>query len=159
MTGYLLDTNVLSELTREEPDPRVLSFLDARKGEVWLPTVAIYEAEYGLRLLPVGRRRNLLTVAYAAILEGYGHRVLPLDRLGAEWAARYRAYTHQVGRPIDLGDAFIAGTARAYGLTVVTRNVRDFEALDVDVLNPGGLSLTAPFANAIASGGAMLRAW
>lgn len=136
MTGCLLDTNVLSELTRREPDPRVLSFLDDRESEIWLPTIAIYEAEYGLRLLPVGRRRNLLTVTYATILEAYAHRILPLDRLGAEWAARYRASAHQVGRPVDLGDALIAGTARAYGLTVVTRNVRDFEALDVDVLNP-----------------------
>lgn len=136
MTGALLDTNVLSELTRIEPDSRVLAFLDSRENEAWLPAVAIHETEYGLRLLPLGQRRDLLTAIYASILERFEHRILPLDRLGAEWAAHFRAAGQQAGRPLDLGDALIAGTARAYDLTVVTRNVTDFEALDVDVLNP-----------------------
>ena len=59
MTGYLLDTNVISELTRDDPDPRVVSFL-SEHDDVWLPTVLIHEVEYGLRLLPQGRRRRRL---------------------------------------------------------------------------------------------------
>ena len=136
MTGALLDTNVLSELTRIQPDSRVLAFLDSRENETWLPTVAIHEAEYGLRLLPLGQRRDLLTAIYVSILERFEHHILPLDRLGAEWAAHFRADGRRAGRPLDLGDALIAGTARAYDLTVVTRNVTDFEVIDIDVLNP-----------------------
>lgn len=135
MTGFLLDTNVLSELTRAEPDSRVLAFLDG-EPDVWLPSMAVYEAEYGLRLLPVGRRRDLLVAAYVSILDEYSQRVLPFDRAAAEQAANLRAHARRIGRHVDLGDVVIAGTARSNALAVVTRNVRDFEPLDVDVLNP-----------------------
>ncbi|MXW25743.1 MAG: type II toxin-antitoxin system VapC family toxin [Dehalococcoidia bacterium] len=136
MTGFLLDTNILSELTRAEPDSGVLAFLDDESDDVWLPSVAVYEAEYGLRLLPVGRRRDLLVASYASILATYSQRVLPFDRAAAEWAANLRAHARRVGRHVDLGDVLIAGTARANDLAVATRNVKDFEPLDVDVLNP-----------------------
>lgn len=135
MTGFLLDTNVLSELTRADPDSRVLAFLD-REPDVWLPSMAVYEAEYGLRLLPVGRRRDLLVAAYVAILDEYSQRVLPFDRAAAEQAATLRAHARRIGRHVDLGDVLIAGTARSNGLAVATRNVGDFEPPDVDLLNP-----------------------
>ena len=63
-------------------------------------------------------------------------RILPLERAGAEWAALYRAQARRDGRTLRLSDALIAGIARANDLTVATRNVRDFEGLDVEVFNP-----------------------
>lgn len=135
MTGCLLDTNVLSEMTRQSPDPRVLSFL-GQETDLWLSTVVIYEVEYGLRLLPSGRRRDLLTATYDSITGQYADHVLPLNRLAAEFAAECRATAHRAGRVVDVGDALIAGTALAHDLAVATRNVSDFEGLGAEVINP-----------------------
>ena len=135
MNGYALDTNVVSETTRELPDRRVVAFLDHSLG-IWLPSVVVHELEFGLRLLPRGQRRDRLVAAHGRILDGYRERILALDRSGAEWAARFRAEARMSGRVLDLGDALIAGTAKANDLAVATRNVRDFEGLDVDVVNP-----------------------
>lgn len=135
MTGYLLDTNVISELTQDTPDPRVIGFL-AERDDVWVSSVLIHEVEYGVRLLPQGSRRNRLSTMQAAILSGYAHHVLPLDRAGAEWAAEFRANARRSGHAVDMGDALIAGIARANALAVATRNVADFERFDVEVFNP-----------------------
>ena len=61
---------------------------------------------------------------------------LTLDRIGAEWSARFRAQVHRSGQILDLGDALIAGTARAHNLTIATRNVSDFRYVAIDVPNP-----------------------
>ncbi len=135
MTGYLLDTNVISELTRNVPEPRVLDFLDGR-DDVWLSSILIHEIEYGVRLLPTGDRRSRLSRMQASIISTYDHRILTLDRSGAEWAAEFRADARRSGNPVDLGDVLIAGIARANALAVATRNVADFQRLDVDVFNP-----------------------
>jgi predicted nucleic acid-binding protein len=125
MTGYLLDTNVISELTRDIPDPRVIDFL-AERDDVWVSSILIHEVEYGVRLLPQGTRRNRLSTMQAAILSGYAHHVLPLDRANAR----------RSGHTVDMADALVAGIARANALAVATRNVADFERLEVDVFNP-----------------------
>lgn len=135
MTGYLLDTNVISELTRDDPDRQVVAFLSSEQ-DVWLSVILIHEVAYGLRLLPQGQRRSRLSEMQSSILESYGDRILPLDRTGAEWSAELRAQARLAGRTVDLGDALIAGIAKARGLTVVTRNIDHFDALDVETINP-----------------------
>ena len=135
MIGFLLDTNVVSELTRDRPERRVIAFL-SEQPELWLPTLVVHELEFGLQLLPPGTRRNGLRAVMAAFITEYEDRIVPLDRIGAEWAARFRARMHRSGRVLDLGDALIAGTAKAHNLSLATRNVRDFDGLDVDVTNP-----------------------
>ena len=135
MSGCLLDTNVVWELTRDAPDPRVLAFL-ADREDVWLSSVLVHETEYGIRLLPRGRRRDRLAAMQAGILSIYAHRILPLDRTSAEWAAEFRANARLSGRVVELGDVLIAGIAKAHDLTVATRNRVDFEPLNVDVVSP-----------------------
>ena len=135
MNGCLLDTNVISELTRDAPARRVLTFL-ADRDDVWVSSVLIHEVEYGIRLLPQGRRRDRLAAMQAGILSIYANRILFLDRTGAEWAAEFRAKARRSGRAIELGDVLIAGIAKAHDLTVATRNTADFERLDIDVINP-----------------------
>ena len=135
MTGFLLDTNVISEVSRESPDPRVIRFLTA-EGDLWLSTVTVYEMEYGLALLPYGRRLETLRAVQSDILAAFDDRVLTLDRNAAEWAARFRARSRRAGRPMDVGDALIAGIARANGLSIATRNVGDFESVDLEIVNP-----------------------
>lgn len=135
MTGYLLDTNVISELTRNAPAPPVVAFLSEHRN-LWLSTVVLHELEFGLRLLPLGHRRDRLGTALSKFITEYGDRILPLERTGAEWAAHFRAQAHRAGRVLDLGDALIAGTAKARSLALATRNVADFGSLDLDVANP-----------------------
>ena len=126
MTGFLLDTNVVSEMTRSRPSPLVVAFL-ARTSELWLASLVVHELEFGLRLLPPGQRRDRLRMDLSRFLGSYADRILPIDETGAVWAARLRANAVISGRPPDLIDMLIAGTAKAHDLTVATRNVRDFE--------------------------------
>ena len=135
MTAYLLDTNVVTELTRDAPHPRIIAFL-AGHNDVWLSAMVIHELAYGLQLLPPGRRSDRLRAMQSGIVSEYEDRILPLDRTAAEWAARFRAQARRFGRVLDLGDALIAGTAKAHGLSLATRNISDFAGLDVDVANP-----------------------
>ena len=135
MSGFLLDTNVASEMMKHSPSPRVIAFL-TRETDLWLASLVAYELEFGLRLTPQGHRREQLRSGLSRFLDTYAERILPLDRASAEWAARFRADAVRSGRGADLADMLIAGTAMAHILTVATRNVRDFECLEVEVFNP-----------------------
>ena len=135
MSGFLLDTNVLSELTREVPHPGVIAFL-AEQEDLWLPSLVVHELEYGVQLLPQGRRRDQLQAMLTNIISTYADRILALDRPAAESAARLRAQARRMGRPLDLGDALIAGIAQSNVLTIATRNVRDFDYVEVAVISP-----------------------
>ena len=135
MSGFLLDTNALSETTRDAPNPRVLAFL-AGRVDLWIPTIVLHELEFGIQLLPWGRRRERLRQALASIIAEHEERILPLERDAAERAAELRARAQRAGRVVDVGDALIAGIASVHALTVATRNVGDFAGLGVDILNP-----------------------
>ena len=135
MTGYLLDTNVLSELTKNLPNPGVVAFLE-NESDTWLSSIVVHEIEFGLQLLPDGRRRNTLSDHYAEYLEYFSDRILAIDRLAADLAAKSRARARESGFVIDLGDALIAGVALANELTVATRNVSDFDTLGVKTFDP-----------------------
>ena len=135
MSGFLLDTNVLSEMTRIEPDSRVIAFL-AGRSDVWIPTIVLHELEFGVQLLPEGGRRDKLAVAQAGIIAQHRERILPLERDAAERAAIFRVHARREGRGLNLADALIAGIASVHALTVATRNVGDFAGLGVDVRNP-----------------------
>ena len=135
MSGYLIDTNVVSELTKASPDSGVIAFL-SEQDDLWLASVVLHELEFGLQSLPQGHRRDDLRQVLSDFITEFDDRILPLERIEAEWAARLRAEAHLSGRVLHLGDALIAGTAKAHGLLVATRNVKDFDGLDVNVANP-----------------------
>ncbi len=135
MSGFLIDSNVVSEVIKPTPEPRVISFL-AQPHEMWLSVIVLHEARYGLNLMPHGQRRESLRSALSAVLVEYNNWILPIDRSAAEHAARLRANARRSGRVLRLADALIAGTAIDHGLTLVTRNIKDFEDLDIDVFNP-----------------------
>ncbi|MCY3625608.1 MAG: type II toxin-antitoxin system VapC family toxin [Candidatus Dadabacteria bacterium] len=137
MNGYLLDTNVISELTKKLPSPRVIEFL-SEHGNLWLSTIVIHELEFGLQLLPQGNRRYSLQSLLSEFIAGIEQQdhVLPLGRKEAELAARLRSQARRSGRVLQLGDALIAGTAKAHDLLVATRNTEDFAGLDIKVENP-----------------------
>ena len=135
MIGYLLDTNVISEIMRSAPHPGVVSFLSERE-DLWLSSIVIHELEYGVRRMPQGRRRGRLEAELSRLFREYEHSILPLEQNGAEWAAEFRVQAQSSGRSLELGDALIAGIARANDLAVATRNITDFDGLDVEVVNP-----------------------
>ena len=135
MSGYLLDTNVISELTKEEPSPAVIDFLNAH-DDLWLPVTVVEELELGVQLLPEGRRRAALRAWLTEVLAEFGDRISPVARRETEWAAAFQARVHRSGGELDLGDALIAGTAMANEMAIVTRNARDFEGLGIEVINP-----------------------
>ena len=135
MRGFLLDTNVVSEMMKSRPSPQVIAFL-AQPAELWLASLVVHELEFGLQLTTPGRRRERLRADISSLLTRYSDRIIPIDRASAEWAARFRAEVVRSGRPTDIVDILIAGTAKAHDLAVATRNVRDFEGLYVDLVNP-----------------------
>ena len=135
MSGYLLDTNVVSELANDDPDFRVAAFI-LEHPDQWISAVVMHELEYGLQRLPAGRRRERLYTTHIQFLSAFEDRIIPLDRSAAELAAILRARARRQGRTIEVADGLIAGTAMANEMTVVTRNVRDFEHLGVEVINP-----------------------
>lgn len=135
MNGYLLDTNVVSEMTKHNPNPTVAAFLSQRE-DCWISSLLMHELEFGVRLMPLGRRRDRLRMRLSQLLADYEDRILSLDPDSALWAAQFRAQAVRSGRPPHIIDMLMAGIARSKDLTVVTRNTSDFEHLDVDVVNP-----------------------
>lgn len=140
MSGFLLDTNVVSEPSKERPDRRVIAFL-RWVGEAWLSTAVIHELEFGVQSLPSGRRQIRMRADLAALVSSYSDRILPIDRKAAEAAARCRVAAIRSGRTPSVGDMLIAGTAATHNLTLATRNVRDFEGLGIQIVNPWDFDL------------------
>jgi len=134
----VLDTNVLSALMRTNPEPVVVEWLDRQPADsVWLTCITVFEARFGLALLPKGRRRNSLERAFDRVLtEDLSSRVLSLDEMAAVTAAQLAVERQRAGRIVDLRDTLIAGIAQARRATIATRNTRHFEGLDVPVVDP-----------------------
>lgn len=136
----ILDTNVLSELMRRVPDPAVLAWLDRQPPmSIWITTITLFECQFGLALMPIGRRRQALETSFAALLaEDLDKRVLAFDTEAAAQAATLAAQRQLAGRPVDIRDTQIAGIAQSRRATLATRNLNHFEGLSVPVVNPWG---------------------
>jgi predicted nucleic acid-binding protein len=134
----VLDTNVLSALMQASPEPMVVRWLDAQPASsVWLTSVTLFEARYGIELLPAGRRRAQLTLLLEGMLtDQLGGRVADFDADAAAATAMLAAARHRVGRPVGVRDTLIAGIVTSRRATLATRNVRDFADLDVPVVDP-----------------------
>lgn len=134
----VLDTNVLSEVLRPEPEPRVLAWLDQQPANsVFTTAITQGEILYGIRLLADGQRRRKLWDTAAAIFDDdLDGRVLSFDSDAAGHYAQIAASRRATGRPISQFDATIAAISRSYGATLATRNTKDFEGCGIDVVNP-----------------------
>jgi predicted nucleic acid-binding protein len=134
----LLDTNVVSEVMAPAPAATVLEWLDARDAAtLYISTVTIAEIGYGLRILPAGKRRQLLEGRFEEFVElGFDQRVLSFDHAAARFYAELMARRREIGRPMGIADGQIAAIARANRLAVATRNVRDFEECGLEIMNP-----------------------
>jgi len=134
----VLDTNVISEMARQEPDLGVLSWLDSFEI-AGLVTTAITAAElrYGVARLPAGHRKRELTAAIRGIVaEDFRGRVLPFDERASMCYADIVTSRERSGRPIGIADAQIAAICRDLGAVLATRNTADFEETGIELVNP-----------------------
>ena len=134
----IVDTNVVSELLRPTPEPRVEGWLTAQDGlDIYLTAISEAELRYGVAIMDNGTRRDGLADAIDRILRvDMAGRVLAFDSAAAEAYATIAASRRAAGRPIAQADCQIAAIARVRGATVATRNTADFEGCGVDLINP-----------------------
>lgn len=135
MIKYLLDTNIISELAKPSPSKNVVDFV-IELDKAWLSIITVHELNYGLKLLPQGNRRTQLKTSVTTFTNQYSDFIIPIQHSEAQAAARLRAGVRKAGKPCHLADSLIAGTATEHGLTVVTRNEKDFNAFGIGVKNP-----------------------
>jgi predicted nucleic acid-binding protein len=137
--GFLIDTNVLSELMRENPAPQVLDWFASQNANM-MQTSAITHAEIlaGIALLPAGKRRDAMAQAANQIFEeDFLGRCIDFGGSAIGRYAVVRAERQLAGRPIDTADAQIAAIALSAHLTLVTRNTKDFEGISaLALINP-----------------------
>jgi toxin FitB len=138
MKGFLLDTNIPSELTRPRPDPRVTQWLENVDDEqLYLSVVSLGEIVKGVTVLPDGKRRAELQRWVDEILRPWFQgRILPVNEPITERWGVLAGQCRLKGRPLKVADGFIAATALEHGLTIATRNVKDFDGLGVAIFNP-----------------------
>lgn len=135
----LLDTNVLSELMRPSPEPRVVAWLDSCSDrDVWVSAVTVAEILLGIQLLPKGKRREgLAELARRMFEEEFSGRCLPFDAGAAVPYAGIVAARMRLGKPISVEVAQMAAIASAGGLALATRNVKDYSGIEgLKVIDP-----------------------
>lgn len=138
MSGVLLDTNVVSDPTRPQPSPVVAAWIRHQDPDnLYLSTPVICELSDGIERMPAGRGRRRLESWLERLIEvDFRGRVLELDIAAARLYGRLTAAAWAQGRPPRTTDAQIAAIAARHGLTVATRDVGDFAAFGVRLIDP-----------------------
>ncbi len=138
MSGYLLDTNCISELVRPRPEPRVIDWMEAAdETMLYLSVLTLGEVRKGLAGLPQSTRRTSLETWLEIDLQTrFAGRILPIDGAIADRWGLLAAEAKRAGNSLPIIDGLLAATALHHNLTVVTRNASDFANARVQVLNP-----------------------
>lgn len=134
----LIDTNVISELWKDEPNPDVLAWMDAQTVEtLYLSAVTVAELRFGLATMPEGKRRTIYqNLLEKEVLPAFKGRVLPFDLDASQAYADLMARAKAERKAIGKADGYIAATASACGFMVATRDISPFEAAGLKTLNP-----------------------
>jgi predicted nucleic acid-binding protein len=134
----LLDTNVISEPQRQEPNARVLAWIDAQALEtLYLSVITVAELRAGIALMPAGKRRvSLHDNLEKRLLPMFANRVLSFDMACTKAYAELLAKCRAAGLAVETADALIAAIALANGFAVATRDTNPFDAAGVSVINP-----------------------
>lgn len=146
MNGFLLDTNVPSELIRVRPEPRVAAWLEAAdEQQLFVSVVTIGELRKGFTILPQSKRRAFLEDwLRAELLPWFAGRILPVTQAIADRWGILDGESQLRGTPLNTADGMIAATAIEHNLTLVTRNVKDFSVLGLTIFNPWQEDKVAP---------------
>lgn len=136
--SFLLDTNVISEGAKPRPDPAVMDWLGSvDEDQLFLSVISLAELRHGVERLDDGRRKAALDLWLSEELPTrFDDRLLIVDMATADHWGHVVARAHSVGRPIGAMDAFLAAVAERHQLTLVTRNVSDFDRIGVRLFNP-----------------------
>lgn len=138
MSGFLLDTNCISEITRVQPEPRVLQWFDvADETLLHLSVLTLGEIRKGIAGLPQSARRSQLESWLEVDLQArFSGRILPVSAAIADRWGVLAAESKRKGRPLSVIDGLLAATALQFNFTIVSRNVNDFADTRVPVVNP-----------------------
>jgi predicted nucleic acid-binding protein len=134
----LLDTNVISEPLKTQPDPRIEAWIDAQLVEtLYVATISLAELRYGIAVHPDGKKKRAVQERLERLmLPLFRGRVLPFDEAAVTAYADLRAAAAKSGQAISDSDGYIAATAKANGLAIATRDTKPFEAAGLTVINP-----------------------
>ena len=132
----LLDTNVLSELTRARPAPQVVAWLEENEPRLALSAITLAELRYGIARLAEGRRKSTLIQFWNMTRERFVGRIFSFDDRAAEAYGDIVAAAERAGTPINVADGQIAAIARVHGMSIATRDVSDFDAAGAPLVNP-----------------------
>jgi predicted nucleic acid-binding protein len=134
--SWLVDTDLLSERARKQPDPRILKWLEENASEIYTSSHVIGELQAGVSLLPEGVRRRALQAWLNRLIEAMEGRVLNFNTSVATVWGRQEAELRRAGCPMPMPDSFIAATARRHNLAIATRNTADYARPGLQVFNP-----------------------
>jgi predicted nucleic acid-binding protein len=135
--NYLLDTCVISELVKPNPDKNVVNWIqDTPTERLFLSIITIGEIRKGLTKLPDSKRKDLLTNWLNSLLEDYQNRIISIDLTVAENWGIIQGKSEKKGLAMPSIDSLIADIAYTHNLVLVTRNVDDFETSDLPIKNP-----------------------
>lgn len=134
----LLDTNIVSELWKPQPEPRVLAWLDAQALEtLYLSTITMAELRFGIAAMPQSKRQAVLHERLETeVLPLFSGRILAFDLDASKSYASLMADARRAGKSIGLADGLIAAIAYSHGLFVATRDISPFQACNVKTINP-----------------------
>lgn len=135
---FVLDTHVISELFKPQPDSKVMAWVAQLSGdELFTTAVTRGELLFGVYCMPDGRRRSDLLQKLTVLFEQkLADHVLPYDGAAADAHAKIAAARRSQGRPVQMPDAMIAGIAHSRGAALATRNMRDFEGCGITLVDP-----------------------
>jgi predicted nucleic acid-binding protein len=133
----ILDSSVVSELMRPEPEKKVIAWLDRQpRSSIWTNAISVFEVHFGLQAMPLGKRRDAYTIGFENLLERMDHRIAPFGVEAAQHASALMASRKALGRPREARDTMIAGIVIAQHAKLATRNTRDFDDLAPVLIDP-----------------------
>ena len=139
----LLDTNVLSELTRARPAPQVVAWLEENEPRLALSAITLAELRYGIARLAEGRRKSSLIQFWNMTRERFAGRIFSFDDRAAETYGDIVATAERAGTPINVADGLIAAIALVHGMSIATRDIGDFEVSGAPLVNPWDFTMPA----------------
>jgi len=134
---FVLDTNVVSELMKKSPHQNVSAWVNSRHaGELYTTAITVAEVLYGIRRLPHGSRRDLLETTARAVFGSFQSHIWAFDANAATIYAEIVANRERAGPPISGFDAQIGAICRSHAAALATRNVDDFQGIDLEIVDP-----------------------